>query len=452
MSTEIGQNGVVHPPLNITAAPAPKLELKGFAWDTVDNKIHGSAVPGETKTKLGWGGKVNDKLDFPLQHFEGSWAGNGFNLIFRPRANNLVNELPNKPGKNASPNDNILELNLTLEQMLFTTPLGNVPNRGLRSQPDIILTGVPYIQTVQDVTNPETGKGDHPLQTGIHFEPGVWLNVPPATQHNGRPTIARMASIPHGTTINAQGFAPTKSSTDMGGVVGGPVIEDINSIPFEVGKNPDDVDGRLDARFVSMLEQNNNDFRLPQNLDKFGKNGSKRITSEIIKNPNLVLRNANRGLDIQETIMFSVSTGPPTPALNGGGVANISFLLGEQTEDDLVPENKVQAPVAHAVSMTATYWIEKVLYTVIVPPNLPGEVTLELRPLMPDDSTAPTPAFKIATPKEGTGNERVEIKVPGIQIQSSQTVLLNFNEISWPHVSVSTLVPKDPQYYDMQQV
>jgi len=30
------------------------------------------------------------------------------------------------------------------------------------------------------------------------------------------------------------------------------------------------------------------------------------------------------------------------------------------------------------------------------------------------------------------------------QIQYSQLVLLNFNHLSWPHVSVATLVPVSP--------
>jgi hypothetical protein len=31
-----------------------------------------------------------------------------------------------------------------------------------------------------------------------------------------------------------------------------------------------------------------------------------------------------------------------------------------------------------------------------------------------------------------------------MQIQYSQQVLLNFNTLTWPHVSVATLVPSEP--------
>ena len=36
------------------------------------------------------------------------------------------------------------------------------------------------------------------------------------------------------------------------------------------------------------------------------------------------------------------------------------------------------------------------------------------------------------------------IDVSYTQIQYTQTVLLNFNNLTWPHVSVATLVPNEP--------
>ena len=38
----------------------------------------------------------------------------------------------------------------------------------------------------------------------------------------------------------------------------------------------------------------------------------------------------------------------------------------------------------------------------------------------------------------------IPIKVHFTQIQYSQVVLLNFNGLSWPHVSVATLGPSSP--------
>ena len=489
MASEVTPTGRVVAPLNITA-PTPDINLKGFVWDTVDEKINGppaapvghdsghdshqkvlqsqvvdapavshgvgkvpppsgpaasppgtASLPKQLATQIGFEDAPQPGPLFPLEQFKGGYAGNGFNMIFRPRANG-TDGLPIKPGSNSGPDDNILELNLTTEQMSFGGTLGDIPNRGLRNEPDIHLGGLPYLQTVQDVTFPATGKGDHPKKTGIHFEPGVWLNVPPASFHNGKASIVRMASIPHGTTINAQGFAPKRdSSTVTGGVSGPPVFDVIDTTPFNIG-NPS---ARLNGIFISMNENNQETFRIPQNLETFGTKGSGKITTDIIKNPNLILSNAIKGLDVAETITFEVSTGPPASTLNGGGIANISFLEGVQNP---ITSTAVNNPTAHAASMTAKYWIERVMYKVVVPEKLPPKTQLSLRPTMPANSTAPTPVFSITTGPRGNPTTK-EITVPGIQIQTSQTVLLNFATLSWPHVSVSTLVPVDPQPFQM---
>jgi hypothetical protein len=97
-----------------------------------------------------------------------------------------------------------------------------VPNRG-EVEGDIFLNGVPYLQTISDVTDLKT-------TTPIHLEPGLWVIVP-STQDRAQsdPTFARMASIPHGATINAQGAAFTVS--------GGPSIQPVDITPFPIG-NP----------------------------------------------------------------------------------------------------------------------------------------------------------------------------------------------------------------------
>jgi hypothetical protein len=104
----------------------------------------------------------------PLASFVGSWAGSGFNTIFRPD-NPETPTAPTLPIPVATL-DNILELNLTSESLTFSPSLGSVPNRGSNSQGDIHLNGVPYLQTISDVT---TGP-----KIGIHVEPGLWMFVP----------------------------------------------------------------------------------------------------------------------------------------------------------------------------------------------------------------------------------------------------------------------------------
>jgi hypothetical protein len=128
-----------------------------------------------------------------LAGFAGTFTGNGFNTIFRPQRPRSPTPLPVPvPGS-----DNVLELNLTSETLSFSPGLGSIPNRGT-VQGDIFLNGVPYVQAVNDVTFPGQS-------TGIHFEPGIWLIVPKTTAPNVPGSVARMASIPHGTTIRRKG-------------------------------------------------------------------------------------------------------------------------------------------------------------------------------------------------------------------------------------------------------
>ena len=74
-------------------------------------------------------------------------------------------------------------------------------------QPDIFLNGVPYVQMVSDVTTPGN-------VTPIHFEPGIWLSVPPTSDPAvALPSLVRMASIPHGTTILCNGILKCSGSS-----------------------------------------------------------------------------------------------------------------------------------------------------------------------------------------------------------------------------------------------
>ena len=103
------------------------------------------------------------------------------------------------------------------------------------------------------------------------------------------------------------------------------------------------------------------------------------VTQAMVNNPNTVLHGAIAGQHITSTITLHVSTTDnPVP---GGGTANTAFLKGGS-----------HGPNAVAASVTAMFWLE----------TLQGQ-------------TAPT------------------------QLQYSQTVLLNFNNLSWPHVTVGTL-------------
>src|ERR1017187_4193169 len=124
----------------------------------------------------------------PLSAFVGDFVGNGFNTIFRPDSAATPTPLPNPVPPPPPPRDNILELNLTSESLSFSPSLGSVPNRGTATQQDIFLNGVPYLQTVKDITI-------HGESVGIHVEPGIWIHVPAKTVPPQGETVSRMASI-----------------------------------------------------------------------------------------------------------------------------------------------------------------------------------------------------------------------------------------------------------------
>ena len=109
---------------------------------------------------------------------------------------------------------------MTSEQLEFTPINGQIPNRGLL-QPDINMFGLTYLQQISDAN----------LNAGLHIEPGLWVAIPKTTDPNVPPTVARLASIPHGTTILAQGTATAAAAA--------PTIPNTSIKPFTIGQpNP----------------------------------------------------------------------------------------------------------------------------------------------------------------------------------------------------------------------
>ncbi len=394
-----------------------------------DQKILGAAISlppdfriDEIKPVLGAGAVAPLPPLGVLSNFTGEFAGTGFNTIFRPNSGPPTTTnfpTPVTPAPPTPPSENVLELNLTTETLSFSGQLGRVPNRGLEAQNDIFLNGVPYVQAISDVTNPATGKGDA-APTPIHFEPGLWMNIPATTT---TPVLAnslvRMASIPHGTTINAQGLAPTTS------VNGPPNIPSVSITPFIIGSSP-----HILILFNSQTATNQDTPRIPQDLTNFIAQGT--ITQAILTDPNTVLREAIAGQTITKTIVFTVSTSPPPPEF-GGGTDNIAFLEGNPP---------VATPNADAVQMTATFWIETVEHKIVIPIFKPGQPPLKI--------AAPTskpgqlaPIFRVEPPREIKAP--ITITVTSTQIQYSQVVFLNFAGLTWPHVSVATLTPTREQ-------
>jgi hypothetical protein len=359
----------------------------------------------------------------PLASFVGTWRGSGFNTIFRPNnpITNSVAALPNPVPPPPPVSDNILELNLTSESLAFSPSLGSVPNRGTDPQKDLFLNGVPYLQTVWDVTNPAQ-------IIGIHVEPGVWMIIPPTTVPDVKQsTVFRMGSIPHGTTIEAQGiFLPP--------IAGPPKFDPVDITPFKIGTDPTNPNNRI--RFHSQTAADSNTARIPQDLTPFINNGT--ITQDILNDPNTILRNIVNRQKITSTTVIIVSTSPADPHFGvttpgfGGGTDNIAFLEGDAA---------ITTPNADAVLMKAIFWIEKVEHTIFIPVLKPGDPPLILDPQIrlpghPGLTFSITPPNVVTIPRT--------ITFTTTQIQYSQFVLLNFKGLSWPHVSVATLTPAYP--------
>jgi hypothetical protein len=249
-------------------------------------------------------------------------------------------------------------LNLTSETIRFSSIDGAIPNRGFL-QADINMYGLRYLQQISDSTNGE----------GLHIEPGIWVIVPETTDPAVPPSVVRMASIPHGTAIVAQGTATINAAPD---------IPDINIIPFGPG-DPPPPNADFTTATATFPEMN----LLPVTPQTRNDPLPPGITQAMLQNPNSVLQAALAGRTVRTTTTLAVTTTlTPVP---GGGTANTAFLQGASANQ---PGN------ANASSVEATFWIELV-------ENPPGPDVL--------------------------------------QLQYSQTVMLDFNGLHWPHVTVATL-------------
>jgi len=287
--------------------------------------------------------------------------------------------------------------------------LSGFPNRGTGTQGDIFLNGVAYLQTISDVTIPSQ-------PVGIHFEPGIWLAVPATINPAGEATVARMASIPHGTTVEAQGISSATA--------GKPAIPAVDITPSLLNTNPPQK-----IQFPSQMAAADKTARIPQNLAPYITAGT--ITQAMLTDPNTLLRNHIASQTITSTTIISISSDPASP-LFGGGTNNIAFLLGNAT---------ATTPNAQTTKMDATFWIETVEFTIEVPVFEPGQPSL-LIPAPTGAEGQPIPKFLVNPPIPIVAPRCITVRAP--QIQYSQQVFLNFIGLTWPHVSVATLVPSSP--------
>jgi len=282
----------------------------------------------------------------------GTWKGHGFNAIWRPH-------------HPASQQDRFLELNMTDETLVFTRINGPIPNRGL-AMADIDMFGLTYMQQISESS---TG-------AGLHIEPGIWAAVPATTDPSEPASVVRMASIPHGTTILAQGGAPQVIS-------GGPQnIPNNNILPFFFG-SPAPANSDFNSVAQTFTELN---LSQPTQFRSVAPG----VTQAIVQNPNSVLQAALKS-SLQGTTMKSrtfLHVATDHSSINaGGGTANTAFLSSSTNPS---------GGNALATTAQATFWIETIA---------------------------------------GTGGQPDKQ-----QLQYTQLVMLDFNGIHWPHVTVGTLV------------
>ncbi len=312
----------------------------------------------------------------PLAAFTGTFHGNGFNTIFRPDNTTTPTVLPT-----SVTSDNILELNLTSETLSFSPSLGSgpEPRRG---------TGR-YFSERCTLLTVNQGHNRDASACRDSFEPGLWIIVPATTDPAEGVTLTRMASIPHGTTINAQGGFSTTN--------GPPTIAAVDITPFVIGQPGNKIP------FPSQTATAQDTARIPQDLTPFITAGT--ITQAILSDPNTVLRNHIAKQKITSTTTIVISTNPAAP-LFGGGTDNIAFLLGNQP---------ASAPNADAVQMRAVFWIETVEHTILVPIFKPGQPPLVLAP-QTGEAGEPVPRFQVTPTVEITAPRHITVSTTQIQV------------------------------------
>jgi hypothetical protein len=356
-----------------------------------------------------------------LADLAGTWRGHGFNLIARPDFQG------NSPL--------YLQLNQT-DETLQIDPIGSpVPDRGF-GQDDIELFGLNYLDKISDKFT----------DGALHIETGFWTTqpsttYPPETPPAGAQIIARLATIPHGTSVLAQGaataFTGPPTLTAGGQQYAFSVFPSFNSTPFPIPIPPTgfsiNAAGSSEAKSApaaahggfseydignaasatnprTPFDTNPPDPPLPTFIDGIP-------MQDVVNDPILLLQSAvntqvaggysfeGAALNVasEPSITFLTQTDDPTgPATTitvpdaAGGIENSLFLEGANQQGEVGDVG----PNALASLVYATFWIEKVTH-----PERP----------------------------------------PFMQLQYAQMTVLNFNILDttallgWPHVSVATL-------------
>jgi hypothetical protein len=284
-------------------------------------------------------------------------------------------------------------------------------------QDDLSLYGLHYLQRTSDADLP-------PFETAgqaLHIEPGLFMNVP-ASINFSQPTIVRMGTIPHGVTVLMQG--PTPSTVPVTGpptippifpIAGMPTFTPTTTTPNGIGIQPIEIPPAPPAP-----QNKSTEHVVPENQSTASDGPTSQSNGpfpgtfqDFVNDPNIVLRNAIAGQDILGTVTIQLSTQGVD-----NSIGNIPFLGIPNSNQPLNPtggSNPNSAPNAFVAQASATFWIEWVKM-----PNMPTPTAVAPNAsLQAIEPFWPTPTY--------------------LQLQYSQVVILIFNGVLWPHVTVATL-------------
>jgi hypothetical protein len=332
-----------------------------------------------------------------LADLAGTWEGSGFNLIARPDFHDRT--------------DLYLQLSETREHLVFD-PIGSaIPNRGF-GMDDIELFGLTYLQKISDAAS----------GGALHIEPGIWVTQPATTFPPESPPaqgqlVSRMATIPHGNSVLAEGIAEPFTGPPVLTIPGSQYsfsrFPSFNSTPFAVPPTAPGIvfnaagsSEKLTAPTVPAAPFPQYDFGIPigpippgplnppftlNTRTPFGTsppepplptNINGVPMQEFINDPILLLQKeierlvadghefTGTALNISTTTPLSFLTtansGAAGPKVQvavsqfGGGTENIPFLIGESL--NVGGQTQLQENAQTAI-VYATFWIERVTHT-----------------------------------------------------------------------------------------
>lgn len=233
-----------------------------------------------------------------------------------------------------------------------------------------------------------TPQNDRPRN--IHFETGIFLNVPRSLV-NPDPGMARMACIPHGTTITLQGNAALLDKNPAPTFAKDNFTPFLMNVPLDPRKNkPTDPFNFREK--PSQTITNNDAARLPRNLDRH-----RDSMSAVMKAPDVLMEEHNINKNITHTIAWRMgnsllqkqsnplqqainiltkvttilaSTKSTDPDLTIEELKNVSGLLQKAANlsnigflDGTARDQLGDHTNASVATVTSIFWISRVEYT-----------------------------------------------------------------------------------------